>query len=243
MMTLTFLVLMSLIGSGNAARVNAIVGCLNYQFMNNGSCYPCSNNCKACASKTNCTVCQNGFFGRVCEQNCDTNCTGTCHKQYGHCTYGCPDGTYPADDNSCQPCPDHCLLCKTLPKCVLYKEDACRLSCHGNCTNCDRATGQCTQCHSSWSQHDEQRSTNDVNDNSSTNHVTKIIFAIVGVFVSVGVSIAVFLLYRKRCSANASIKRETALKETSSTDKVQIDLPCQIFFQEDNTTDPLVINI
>lgn len=127
--------------------------CRKRFYLSDDVCKPCPNHCQKCTNATQCTLCQIGYYGQMCENECKFGCTGTCHKVFGHCTYGCEDGTY-AEENSlaCLDCPKECELCRSKAVCVTcqpgYYGESCRKKCSGLCKDslCNTTDGTCFEC-------------------------------------------------------------------------------------------------
>lgn len=100
------------------------VGCdIGYYLSHDGSCYPCSANCKGGSTKCHPTGacidgCEEGWFG----DKCDTRC----HDKY------------------CEVCDNGASTCEVCRN-GFYGEH-CTQTCLKNCTKCSKDTGSCLEC-------------------------------------------------------------------------------------------------
>lgn len=128
--------------------------------LNGYICYRCPETCKNCNSSSRCTVCETGYWGSYCQQNC-TNCLSACEKTSG-CTAGCFSGYYQnqiSGGMQCEKCPDNCSMCKNSSVCsdckagyYLSNGMSC-ITCSQYCKNgkCITYNGTCNEgCINGW---------------------------------------------------------------------------------------------
>ena len=87
--------------------------------------------------------CQSGFYGRLCDEPCPSNCKLCIHS------YLCKQCTRGYYGRSCNQCPEHCYQCSSSSKCsvcyVGYFGTTCTEQCPSGCkfNYCEKVTGIC----------------------------------------------------------------------------------------------------
>ena len=130
--------------------VNCIDG---YFLDENNNCTECPKNCTICNSLDDCTHCIDGTYGSACQKMCSIHCEGSTCAKDGKCVcenkyYGplCENNCIGCSDNGCQDkdgiCKDHYCIDN------YYDSRMCNETCSENCENkkCDIFTGECISC-------------------------------------------------------------------------------------------------
>ena len=104
-------------------------------------CSACPGTCTRCRNANECTECQTGYWGSVCENNCDICEYDFCSQQRG-CYHGCKDGYYLRSQlipYYCDPCPDTCTVCISTSSCSECQSGYWGLSCQMDCNICENS--------------------------------------------------------------------------------------------------------
>ena len=121
-------------------------GCRHGYYRIGGDCQPCPEHCNRCTDNSECTSCNDGYYGTLCQSNCPHNCKNQkCDKLLGHCMDGCTGG-YFLDGLTCSRCPQSCSTCVDLKTCTTCKTgywgQQCEHECPFDCDVCNEL-GHC----------------------------------------------------------------------------------------------------
>ena len=128
-------------------------GCNDGYTMKAGNCLKCPINCAKCSNTDTCTMCEEGFWGPMCQYNCIGCGTLGCGTKR-NCNEGCKDGFFPqitgANQYECVKCPTNCESCIDQNSCGMcsigYWGVTCDTVCNVNCKGqiCEKTNGACS---------------------------------------------------------------------------------------------------
>ena len=90
------------------------IKCKDGYYRDGFSCSKCLKECGTCNNKDNCLTCNSTNFMRINENKCYSQNELIGCKNESKTIYGCnecSDGYYLKEDNECNNCSEHCILC------------------------------------------------------------------------------------------------------------------------------------